>query len=265
VKIRAFISFESDPGETAFFEWIFPHKKGFLFFSWYLCGRLGNLSSQEKKGFGFLYVALMPPTMKEFWNLRYAESEFAYGTEPNLFFRESIQNLPVGKILFPAEGEGRNAVYAATLCWEVVAFDQSEAGKEKAMMLSSQKGVDLTYEVCSLEQFQAEESSFDCLVLIFAHFPAHLRKGFHRKLGSFLKPGGTLILEGFSKNHIRFNSVNEKAGGPKDPTMLFSKDELEDDFSGFSIGLLEEVETELEEGLYHVGKSSVIRMLAVKK
>lgn len=203
--------------------------------------------------------------MKEFWNVRYAESEFAYGTEPNLFFKEAIQNLPTGKILFPAEGEGRNAVYAATLGWEVVAFDQSEAGKEKALMLSAQKGVTITYEVCFLEDFQADESGFDALVLIFAHFPGPLRKGFHRKLASFLKPGGILILEGFSKNHIKFNSVNEKAGGPKDPTMLFSKDELGDDFRGFSIGLLEEVETELEEGLFHVGKSSVIRMLAIKK
>jgi cyclopropane fatty-acyl-phospholipid synthase-like methyltransferase len=202
--------------------------------------------------------------MKDFWNARYAESEFAYGTEPNLFFREAIQNLPTGKILFPAEGEGRNAVYAATLGWEVIAFDQSETGKEKALMLSAKRGVTITYEVCSLEDFQAEESSFDALVLIFAHFPPHLRKGFHRRLAAFLKPGGILILEGFSKNHIKFNSVNEKAGGPKDRGMLFSKDELENDFSGFSISLLEEAETELEEGLYHVGKSSVIRMLAIK-
>ena len=203
--------------------------------------------------------------MKEFWNARYAESEFAYGTEPNEFFKESIENLPLGKILFPAEGEGRNAVYAATLGWEVVAFDQSEAGKEKANKLSLQKGVKIDYQVASLEEFQAVEGNFDALALVFAHFPAALRKAYHQRLTKFLKPGGTLILEGFSKNHIQFNSVNEKAGGPKDPKMLFSIEELKDDFSEFSIVLLEEKVVGLHEGRYHEGQSSVVRMIATKK
>ena len=203
--------------------------------------------------------------MKEFWNARYSESEFAYGTEPNAFFKATIQSLPVGRILFPAEGEGRNAVYAASLGWDVVAFDQSEAGKEKAIMLSQEKGVKIDYQVVTLEEFQVEDSSFDALVLVFAHFPSALRKKYHQGLASFLKPGGKLILEGFAKDHIRFNSVNENAGGPKDPTMLFSKEELEADFSGFSIVLLEEKVVELHEGLYHDGQSSVVRMIASKK
>lgn len=203
--------------------------------------------------------------MKEFWNSRYAEADFAYGKEPNVFFMETIQNLAPGRILFPAEGEGRNAVYAATLGWDVVAFDLSEAGREKAMTLSSQKGVSISYEVCTMEEFQSVESSYDALVLIFAQFPASKRKLYHQKLLSFLKPGGCLILEGFSTSHIQFNSVNEKAGGPKDPTMLFSGEELMDDFSGCSFLSLEEKIVDLKEGLYHSGQSSVIRLVAIKK
>ena len=202
--------------------------------------------------------------MKEFWNTRYADSEFAYGIEPNIFFMETIQNLVPGKILFPAEGEGRNAVYAAALGWNVVAFDQAEAGKEKAMSLSSQKGVSISYKVCTMEEFQSEESSYDAIVLIFAHFPASKRKLYHQKLLTFLKPGGYLILEGFSKSHIQFNTVNEKAGGPKDPSMLFSREELMDDFSGCFFLILEEKIVDLKEGRYHSGQSSVIRMIARK-
>jgi len=203
--------------------------------------------------------------MKEFWNSRYQESDYAYGTEPNLFFESELRKLPIGKALFPAEGEGRNAVFAASLGWEVVAFDQSEAGKDKALKLAQKKAVSIRYEVASLEEFSGENESFDALVLIFAHFPAALRKAFHQKLASYLKPGGVLILEGFSKKHTEFNSVNEKAGGPKDPTMLFSKEELLEDFEGFDSVILEEAEVELKEGLYHVGKSAVIRFLATKK
>ena len=70
--------------------------------------------------------------MQDFWNKRYKQKEYAYGEQPNRFFKEQIQNLSPGKALFPAEGEGRNAVYAAQLGWEVEAFDISEEGKNKA-------------------------------------------------------------------------------------------------------------------------------------
>lgn len=202
--------------------------------------------------------------MKEFWNSRYRESDYAYGTEPNRFFESEIRKLKVGKVLFPAEGEGRNAVFAASLGWDVLAFDQSEAGKEKAIQLAKGREVTISYEVASVEDFVCEKESVDALVLIFAHFPAHFRIRFHQKLISFLKPGGVVILEGFAKNHAFFQAANEKAGGPKDPSMLFSKEELEEDFAGFSFLVLEERESELEEGLYHVGKSAVIRLVAKK-
>lgn len=202
--------------------------------------------------------------MKEFWNNRYQEKEYAYGLEPNLFFKSELIKLIPGKALFPAEGEGRNAVFAAKSGWEVTAFDISEAGRNKAIQWAEKNQVHLDYQVASLEEFNSEADSFDLLVLIFAHFPPSVRKIYHQKLASFLKPGGVLILEAFSKKHSEFNSVNEKSGGPKDPAMLFSKEELLKDFEGFSIRILEESVVELEEGLYHVGKSSVIRIVAVK-
>lgn len=202
--------------------------------------------------------------MKEFWNTRYAEEEFAYGTEPNEFYRQEIQKLQPGKILFPAEGEGRNAVYSAILGWDAVAFDQSESAKIKAEKLAADRGVQIRYQVADLKNFEAKSESFDALVLIFAHFPAALRKEFHQNLIGYLKPGGTLILEGFSKSHIQFNSVNEKAGGPKDVSMLFSKEEMEADFADLTEIHVTELETELEEGRYHVGKSAVIRVVGKK-
>ena len=73
--------------------------------------------------------------MKEFWNERYRQNEFAYGEEPNEFLKEQLAKLQPGSILFPAEGEGRNAVYAAQSGWQVSAFDISEEGKKKAERL----------------------------------------------------------------------------------------------------------------------------------
>jgi len=78
--------------------------------------------------------------MIDFWNARYAAAEYAYGTEPNAFFKAQLDQLTPGRLLLPAEGEGRNAVYAAKKGWEVVAFDQSDAGQKKALKLAKETG-----------------------------------------------------------------------------------------------------------------------------
>ena len=80
-----------------------------------------------------------------------------------------------------------------------------------------------------------------------------------------VKPGGHLLLEGFSKRHLEYNSVNASAGGPKELSMLFSLEELASDFSDFEIQFSEETTVELNEGLYHVGESAVVRLVGIKK
>ncbi|MFC3415338.1 class I SAM-dependent methyltransferase [Algoriphagus hitonicola] len=202
--------------------------------------------------------------MKEFWDERYAAEEYVYGKEANLFLQAQLADLSPGKALFAAEGEGRNAVFAATLGWDVIAFDISESAKVKADRLAKEKGVALDYRVGTLGQLDFEENSFDLVVLIFAHFPVSLRAEIHQKLVKLVKPGGIVILEAFSKKHLQFNSKNPKAGGPKDVSMLFSQSELEDDFKGLSQLVFEEKELYLEEGAYHVGQSAVIRLLGKK-
>ena len=78
----------------------------------------------------------MKPYPADFWNERYAQKEFVYGTQPNTFFKEQLDKLDTGNILLPAEGEGRNAVFAASQGWDVLAFDISESGKKKAIQLA---------------------------------------------------------------------------------------------------------------------------------
>src|SRR3954453_15007439 len=109
---------------------------------------------------------------KEKWNERYRNSEFAYGEEPNNYLKEQLEQLPIGKILFPAEGEGRNAVFAATLGWTVSAFDISVEGQRKALQLAERKKVTIDYQVGALETLHYQDGQFDAIALIYAHFPA---------------------------------------------------------------------------------------------
>ncbi|MDR0660939.1 MAG: hypothetical protein LBG19_09115 [Prevotellaceae bacterium] len=74
-------------------------------------------------------------TITDFWNDRYAQSGYIYGDEPNLFFKHVISSLQPGSVLIPAAGEGRDAVYAALLGWEVDAFDLSSEGQKRRWSL----------------------------------------------------------------------------------------------------------------------------------
>ena len=197
--------------------------------------------------------------MKDFWNERFGSEDYAYGTEPNEFYKEQLNQITPGKILFPAEGEGRNAVYAATKGWQVTAFDPSIEGKRKAEQLAKKNQVSINYLIDNYDFVDFPKESFDCVVLIFAHMHPMKRKEYHQKLISFLKPGGILILEGFSKKQIKNNT-----GGPRDIDMLFSKNELESDFNSFSELVLTETDTILNEGPFHQGTASVIRVLGTK-
>lgn len=203
--------------------------------------------------------------MKEFWNDRYSKDEFAYGKHPNNYLKEQLEKLEVGSILFPAEGEGRNAVFAATLGWSVSAFDISTEGKNKALRLTESQNVSIDYQVGELNTLNYNNNQFDAIALIYAHFPADIKSQYHKTFDKYLKKGGTIIFEAFSKKHLYYNSVNEKIGGPKDINMLFSIEELKSDFVNYEIVELEEKEIELNEGQFHNGKGSVIRFVGRKK
>src|SRR5680860_901350 len=107
--------------------------------------------------------------MDDFWNERYGIEEYVYGTEPNQFYKEQLEKLSPGKILFPAEGEGRNAVFAAKQGWQVTAFDPSIEGKRKAEFLATKNDVTIDYQIDNYDSVDFEKESFDYIVLIFAH------------------------------------------------------------------------------------------------
>lgn len=197
--------------------------------------------------------------MRAMWEKRYSGKEYAYGSTPNRYFREKLNSLPAGKVLLICEGEGRNAVYAAFRGWKAVAMDYSDKGKLKAMKLAEMKGVLLEYHVSPIESFQFPSEEFDAVGLIFAHFEPILRTYAHAQARKALKKGGKLIFEGFGKEQFGRDS-----GGPVDLNSLYTIDELRNDFAGFDFIECNNIETLLDEGLFHIGMANVIRIFATK-
>lgn len=196
---------------------------------------------------------------KNLWDQRYSEEGHAYGITPNAFFAEQIQRFAKGKLLLPAEGQGRNAVFAARLGWKVTAFDFSENARASALQLAASENVDINYQLQDFTSLKLPENEFDLVGLIFSHMHPSVRHEVHQKILNSLKPGGDLILEAFHKNQL-----GKTSGGPKSLELLYGESELESDFAGMEILLLEEVNAFLDEGQYHQGEASLIRLLARK-
>ena len=200
---------------------------------------------------------------KAFWNERYAQKAYVYGRNPNLFLAEQLPKIQGTSILFPAEGEGRNAVFAAKNGWDTSAFDMSEEGQQKAKNLARSEGVEIDYSVCTAEEVEYPLAHFDCLALIYANFPPTTRKAIHEKLISYLKPAGTIIFESFSKQQLDYQQKYD-SGGPKDANMLFSEAELRSEFPAINMESIETTELVLSEGAFHDGLASVVRFVGKK-
>lgn len=194
------------------------------------------------------------------WDERYAGEAFMYGTEPNEFLRDNASRLrPGARVLCLAEGEGRNAVYLAERGFAVTGVDASAVGLAKAGRLAASRGVSVTTLVEDLSRFEPGEAAWDGVVSIWCHLPPPLRAALHPRIVRALAPGGLLILE-----HYHPRQVGLGTGGPPDPSLLLTLDELRRDFADLQVLHAVETERHVHEGHGHHGRSAVTQLIARK-
>lgn len=197
-----------------------------------------------------------------FWDQRFAEPGFKYGTEPNVFLRDQAARLaPASRVLVPGDGEGRNGVWLAAQGHRVSSVDSSVVGLQKASALAHQHGLVLNTLVADLADWVPEPQSVDAVVLIYTHLPDSFRRLAHQRLAQALCPGGCLLLEAFHPAQLQHNS-----GGPKDADMLYTPELLDQDFAGLLTPVVRwHGEVNLSEGPGHQGVAHVTRWLGLKK
>ena len=195
-----------------------------------------------------------------FWNARYKEKEYAYGTKPNDFLKSHILILkPHTKVLCLAEGEGRNAVFISENNHDVTAIDYSQEGLNKLNALAKEKDLSIKTICTDLSDYKIEPNKWDAIICIFGHFPPQLRKSVFSQIYSGLTKDGVLLLEAYHKDQITY-----KTGGPQVADLLYSAEELQHDFSEFEKISIEKQIKYIEEGKYHNGTSAVIQVIANK-
>jgi hypothetical protein len=127
------------------------------------------------------------------------------------------------------------------------------------MMLAREHKVNIDYRISSLLDYPHQSASFDLIALIFFHIMPEARRLYHSLLVSALRPGGLLVMEAFSKKQL-----NNDSGGPKDISLLYSEEELADDFRELSIEMNRAERIKLDEGPHHQGFADVIRFTGRK-
>ena len=68
---------------------------------------------------------------REDWDKRYAAVENLWAAKPNRFLVAEVADLEPGRALDLACGEGQNAIWLATLGWEVTGVDYSEVAPRR--------------------------------------------------------------------------------------------------------------------------------------
>jgi 2-polyprenyl-3-methyl-5-hydroxy-6-metoxy-1,4-benzoquinol methylase len=167
---------------------------------------------------------------REDWDRRYATVEHLWATKPNRFLVAEVSDLPPGRALDLACGEGQNAIWLATRGWEVTGVDYSEVAIAKARSRAARDAVDVTFECADLVEYEPEHAAYDLVFLLYLHIPSTERGSVHAKAAGAVSPGGTLLLLG----HDRTNAT-EGVGGPSDPDLLYTADEIAAELPGLEI------------------------------
>ena len=198
---------------------------------------------------------------KEFWNERFSADGYAYGTRPSRLLRAWASDLKqsgYSTALVPACGEGRDAVYLATLGLQVTAVDISSEGLRKTRQLADQFGVEVDTVEADLFAWPWPAEGFDVVASMFVHMPSTVRPKFHGLYVKTLKPGGLVLIEGFTKEQISYQE-KYKSGGPNNIDMLYAAADIQSDFTDLEeLSLMDGIEM-LEEGPFHTGPAALMR------
>jgi SAM-dependent methyltransferase len=161
-------------------------------------------------------------------------------------------------VLCVADGEGRNSVWLARRGLQVQAFDIAEQGVAKARQLAAQQGVQVDYAVADCDSYAWPQGTCDGVAAIFVQFadPALRERLFARMVAS-LKPGGTLVLQGYTPRQLEY-----RTGGPPLVSHLYTADLLREAFAGLDIRCWTSTKPSWPKAQGHKGRSALIGLVA---
>ena len=195
------------------------------------------------------------------WDQRFSRPGLLFGEQPNRFLEREAHRLGAGStVLSVADGEGRNALYLASLGHRVCAFDISAVAVAKARELAARRGLQVEWHTASADEWDWRARAWDAVLAVFVQFadPAMRRRMFEG-MWTALRPGGLLLVQGYTPRQLEF-----RTGGPGRLEHLYTSALLRELLPQAEWLQLREYEDELAEGSAHVGRSALLDAVARK-
>jgi SAM-dependent methyltransferase len=173
---------------------------------------------------------------REDWNRKHGEAGPLFGVEPNRFLVAEVEGLAPGRALDLACGAGRNAIWLAEQGWAVTGVDFSDDALANARGLAVERAVEVEWVQADLRAWEPGARAFDLVAVLYLQLPAEERRLVLGRAAEAVAPGGTLLVVGHD-----LQNLNGGHGGPKDPRVLFTPEDVAAELPGLEVEKAERV------------------------
>lgn len=164
------------------------------------------------------------------WDAKYAERELVWSAGPNVFVEQYAADLPVGRALDVAGGEGRNALWLADRGWDATVADFSQVALDRAQRIRDERPekngsfgvrrVDVLAEPLG-------DQDHDLVVVAYLQLAELQRRVALRSAAEAVAPGGHLLVVAHHTDNLA-----DGYGGPQHAMWLYSERDVDDDLVG---------------------------------
>jgi SAM-dependent methyltransferase len=178
------------------------------------------------------------------WDRRHAAGDHHFGGAPSSFFVAEAERLAPGRALDLACGSGRNAVWLAERGWQVTGVDFSAVALESARRLAAGRGVEVEWVHADVREWRPAQAAYDLVGLVYVHLTAEERRAVLQTAAGALAPHGTLVVVGHD-----LTNLTDGVGGPRDPSVLFTPDDVAAELPELAVERAERVRRETDAGV----------------
>jgi SAM-dependent methyltransferase len=179
---------------------------------------------------------------RQMWNDRYAAAERVWSSGPNEHLERILAPLRPGAAVDLGAGEGRHALWLAERGWTVTAVDFAEVGLDRGRREAAKRGVGnlVNWVAADVTTWTPPHGhGFDLVLVAYLHLPENVLDS----AAGWVGPGGHLVVVGHA-----LRNLSEGVGGPQDPALLYTPEQLQRAADGLTILRCEEVERTTDGG-----------------
>lgn len=173
------------------------------------------------------------------WDSRYADGQ-QWSDEPNALAAQLLADLPPGRALDLAAGEGRMALWLARRGWQVTALDFSAVGLERGRARATQLDLSVDWQVADATTTDLGEVRFDLVLVLYLHLPRGAIEDVLRRCAAAVAEGGRLLVLGHDRDNLE-----RGVGGPPDPDVLYDVELLRSAAQGLTVERAEQAQRQV--------------------